>query len=149
MKLYIDGDALPNLIKPVLLRAIDRLSLETFVVSNKRITIGESGHIDYVIVGGSPDEADNRIVEMVSEGDLVITADIPLADRIITKKAWAINHRGGLYTEENIKDYLSLRNLMTDIREFGGQTKGPAPFGKKDVQKFSNGFNNFLSKKRS
>lgn len=146
MKLYIDGDALPNLLKPVLLRAIDRLSLETFIISNKRITIGESRNIKYMIVSAGADEADNRIVEMVEEDDLVITADIPLADRVISKNAHAINHRGGLYTVENIKDYLSMRNLMQDIRDFGGPTKGPAPFSKKDVRDFANNFNNFLTK---
>lgn len=148
MKLYVDGDALPNLLKPVLLRAIERLSLETYVIANKRISIGDSKSIRYVIVSEGADEADNRIVEMVEEGDLVITADIPLADRVIAKNAHAINHRGGLYTIENIKDYLSMRNLMQDIRDFGGPTKGPAPFSKKDVRDFANQFNNFLSRQK-
>ncbi len=146
MKLYLDGDAFPNLLKPILFRAIERLSLKTFVISNKRINIGESKNIEYIIVSAGADEADNRIVEMVEDGDLVITADIPLADRVISKNAHAINHRGGLYTIENIKDYLSMRNLMQDIRDFGGPTKGPAPFSKKDVRDFTNQFNNFLTK---
>lgn len=148
MKLYIDGDALPNLLKPVIFKAIERLSLETYVISNKRINIGDSKNIHYMIVSAGADEADNQIVDMVEEGDLVITADIPLADRVISKNAHAINHRGGLYTIENIKDYLSMRNLMQDIRDFGGPTKGPAPFSKKDVRDFANQFNNFLSKQK-
>lgn len=146
MKLYLDGDAFPNLLKPVLFRAIERISLETIVIANKRINIGDSKNIKYMIVSAGADEADNRIVEMVEEGDLVITADIPLADRVISKNAHAINHRGGLYTIENIKDYLSMRNLMQDIRDFGGPTKGPAPFSKKDVRDFANQFNNFLTR---
>jgi uncharacterized protein YaiI (UPF0178 family) len=78
MKLYIDGDAFPNLLKPIMVRAIQRLELQTFVVANKRIYLGESIYIKDIIVGAGPDEADNRIVELVEEGDLVITADIPL-----------------------------------------------------------------------
>ena len=92
MTLYIDGDALPNLLKPILFRAINRESLLTIVVSNKQINIGNSEYISYDITDLGPDEADNRIVEMVKEGDLVITSDIPLADRIIAKKAFVINH---------------------------------------------------------
>lgn len=146
MILYIDGDALPNLLKPILLRAIERLKLETIVIANKKINIGKSKHITYHIVENGIDEADNHIVEMVKEGDLVITADIPLADRVVTKKAHAIDHRGELYNVDNIKQYLAIRNLMQDIRDSGEYTKGPAPFGSKDVQEFANQFNKFLTK---
>jgi len=125
MTLYVDGDAFPNLLKPILFRSIERLSLPTFVISNKRISIGKSELITYVIVEQGADEADHRIVEMTEEGDLVITADIPLADRIISKKAHAIDHRGELYSMENIKQYLAMRNLMEEIRESGEMTKGP------------------------
>ena len=93
MKLYIDGDAFPKLLQPILLRAVERLSIPTFIIANKRINIGESDNITYIKVSSGPDEADDRIVEMVEEGDLVVTADIPLADRVITKKAHAINHK--------------------------------------------------------
>jgi len=144
MKLYIDGDALPNLLKPIILRAIDKLKIETFVVANKKITIGKSNNVKYIIVSAGADEADNHIVEMLEMDDLVITADIPLADRTITKKAHALDHRGLLYTTENIKHSLAMRNLMQSIRESGEITKGPAPFGKKDAQNFANSFNKFL-----
>jgi len=83
---------------------------------------------------------------MVEEGDLVITADIPLADRVITKDAHAIDHRGELYTKDNIKQYLAMRNLMESIREMGEITKGPKPFTQKDAQMFANQFNKFLQK---
>ena len=145
MILYIDGDAFPNLLKPILLRAIVRLKLKTFVVSNKFITIGKSIHITYTVVSSGADEADNRIVEMLEEGDLVITADIPLADRVITKKAHAIDHRGKQFTPDNIKYHLAVRNLMQDIRDSGEVTKGPAPFNKKDTQKFANKLDQFLT----
>jgi len=146
LDLYIDGDALPNLLKPILLRSIERLSIKSFVVSNKKISIRESQYISYIIVDAGADEADNKIVEMLKEGDLVITADIPLADRVITKKAHAIDHRGELYSVDNIKQYLAMRNLMATIRESGEVTGGPKAFGKKDAQMFANQLNSFLTK---
>lgn len=146
MTLYVDGDAFPNLLKPILLRAIERLRLPTFVVSNKRISIGQSKYITYIIVEQGADEADHHIVEMVREGDLVITADIPLADRLITKKAHAIDHRGELYSHANIKQHLAMRNLMEEIRDSGEMTKGPKPFTQKDAHEFANQLHRFLTK---
>ena len=146
MKLYIDGDALPNLLKPILLKQIDKHHIKTYCFSNKRITIGKSPYIHYEIVDAGADEADNAIVDAVGEGDLVITADIPLADRVITKNAHAIDHRGELYTKENIKHHLAMRNLMESIREMGEITKGPKPFTQKDAQAFANQFNAFLQR---
>lgn len=146
LSLYIDADAFPNLLKPILFRSIIRLELQTFVVSNKKVDIGKSELITYIIVEAGADEADHKIVEMVQEGDLVITADIPLADRVISKNAHAIDHRGELYSVDNIKQYLAMRNLMEKIRESGEITKGPAPFGQKNAQEFANQLNKFLSK---
>jgi uncharacterized protein len=146
MHLYVDGDAFPNLLKPILLRAIEREALPTVVVSNKRISIGDSEYVTYMIVDAGADEADHKIVEMVESGDLVITADIPLADRVIAKDAHAIDHRGALYSVDNIKQYLAMRNLMEAIRESGETTKGPAPFGPKDAHEFANQLNAFLTK---
>jgi uncharacterized protein YaiI (UPF0178 family) len=144
--LYIDGDAFPNLLKPILLRSVERLAIPTVVVANKKINIEKSAHISYIIVDAGADEADNKIVELLREGDLVITADIPLADRVISKNAHAIDHRGELYTKENIKQYLAMRNLMESIRESGEMTKGPKAFGTKDAHNFANQFNAFLQK---
>ncbi len=146
MTLYIDGDAFPNLLKPIVLRAIERLKLPTFVIANKKISVGKSKHITYLIVEAGADEADHKIVEMAIENDLVITADIPLADRLITKKAHAIDHRGELYSVDNIKQYLAMRNLMETIRDCGEMTKGPPPFGQKDAHQFANQLNAFLTK---
>ncbi len=148
MKLYVDGDAFPNLLKPILLKAIERLSLDTYVVANKKINIGKSKYVSYIIVEQGADEADNHIVELAQKGDLIITADIPLADRIVTKNAHAIDHRGELYSEDNIKQYLTMRNLMSELRESGEVTGGPAPFSKKDAEGFANQLNAFLQKKR-
>ena len=144
--IYVDGDAFPNLLKPILLRSIERLKIKTYVIANKKINIGESCHVEYIIVDTLADEADNNIVEMLEEGDLVITADIPLADRVIEKNAHAIDHRGELYSVDNIKQYLAIRNLMQDIRDSGEMTKGPPAFNQKDAQQFANSLNNFLQK---
>ncbi|QDF29891.1 YaiI/YqxD family protein [Halarcobacter anaerophilus] len=146
MTLYVDADAFPNLLKPILFKAIKRLNLKTVVISNKKVTIGNSSLINYIIVELGADEADNKIVELIKENDLAITADIPLANRIIEKKAHAIDHRGELFTEDNIKEYLAMRNLMQELRDSGEITKGPKPFSKNDVQKFANQLNMFLQK---
>jgi len=146
MKLFIDGDAFPNLLKPIVLRAIEKQKIDTIVIANKKINIGVSNYINYIIVNTKQDEADDKIVEMIKENDLVITADIPLADRTIQKNAHAIDHRGAMYTKDNIKQYLAIRNLMQEIRDSGEITKGPAPFNQKDAQQFANSLNVFLQK---
>jgi len=146
MRLFIDGDAFPNLLKVIVLRAIEKQKIDTIVIANKKINIGTSNHIKYIIVNQGADEADDKIVEMLETNDLVITADIPLADRTIAKDAHAIDHRGAMYTQDNIKQYLAIRNLMKDIRDSGEMTKGPAPFSQKDAQQFANSLNSFLQK---
>jgi uncharacterized protein len=145
-KIYVDGDAFPNLLKPILLKQIERLQIQTIVVANKKINIGNSRLVEYLIVEAGADEADHKIVEMLEEGDLVITADIPLADRVISRDAHAIDHRGELYSVDNIKQYLAMRNLMEKIRESGEVTKGPKPFSSKDAEMFANQLNAFLTK---
>lgn len=146
MTLFIDGDAFPGLLKPIVLRSIERLKLPTKVIANKKIKVGTSQYIEYIIVDQGADEADHLIVELCEKGDLVITADIPLADRIISKYAHAIDHRGELYSVDNIKQYLAMRNLMESIRESGEITGGPKTFGQKDAHAFANQLNAFLTK---
>ncbi|QOP44288.1 YaiI/YqxD family protein [Sulfurimonas sediminis] len=146
LKIYIDGDAFPNLLKPIILRQIEKYGIKTYVFANKKINIGKSKNIEYIIVDAGADEADNKIVQRVHSGDLVITADIPLADRVIDKNAHAIDHRGELYSKDNIKQYLAMRNLMESIREMGEITQGPKPFGSKDAELFANQLNMFLQK---
>ena len=147
LKIYVDGDAFPNLLKPILLKQIKRLNLQTIVVANKKVSLGKSSLVKYMIVEAGADEADNQIVEMLEEGDVVITADIPLADRTISRNAHAIDHRGELYSVDNIKQYLAMRNLMEKIRESGEITKGPKAFGQKDAEMFANQLNAFLAKR--
>lgn len=144
INIYVDADAFPNLLKPILFKQIVKLDIQTIVVSNKKVNIGKADNITYIMVEAGADEADHKIVEMVKEGDLVITADIPLADRVISKNAHAIDHRGELYSVHNIKQYLAMRNLMESIRETGEITKGPKPFSKKDAEMFANQLNKFL-----
>lgn len=147
LNIYVDADAFPNLLKPIILRSIERLKIPTIVVSNKKVSIGKSSYVTYEIVQAGADEADNRIVEIVQSGDLVITADIPLADRVISKDAHAIDHRGELFSVDNIKQYLAMRNLMETLRDSGEITRGPKAFSQKDAHHFANQLNNFLAKR--
>jgi uncharacterized protein YaiI (UPF0178 family) len=146
MTLFIDGDAFVNSLKPIVTKAINRLKIPTIVVSNKKIIVGKSNYISYEIVSLGADKADDRIIELVKKDDLVITTDIPLADKIISKGAIGIDHRGTLYTKENIKQCLTMRNLMAEIRDSGEITKGAKPFGQKDIYLFANEFDKYLSK---
>ena len=148
MTLYIDGDALPNLLKPILLRSIERRGLSTRVIANKKITIGDSPHVEYIIVDQGADKADDLIVELLEPGDLVVTADIPLADRVLEAGGHAIDHRGERYTPDNIKQYLAIWDLMEAIRETGEITKGPKPFTAKDAHAFANQLNRFLQERQ-
>ncbi|MHC3994016.1 YaiI/YqxD family protein [Thiomicrolovo sp. ZZH C-3] len=145
MTVYVDGDAFPNLLKPIVVRAVERVKLPLVLVSNKPVRLGESEWIETVIVEAGADAADDRIVELLSPGDLVITADIPLADRVLAKSAHAIDHRGERYTPDNIKQYLAMRNLMETIRDTGVVTGGPKPFGPKDAHAFANALHRFLT----
>jgi uncharacterized protein YaiI (UPF0178 family) len=147
MKIFIDGDAFPNALKSIIYKAITKHSLTTNVVSNKRIYIGNSDLINNILVSSNPDEADNHIAELVMEGDLVITSDVPLADRVVTKKAFALDHRGRFFDEDNIKQALAMRDFMESIRERGAITKGQSPFSQKDVHSFASSLNQFLQKK--
>jgi len=146
MRLYLDGDAFPNLLKPIVLRAVEKRKIPTVIVANKRVSIGRSSWVELLLVEQGADQADDRIVELAVPGDLVITADIPLADRLVSRDVDALDHRGTLYTRENIKQLLAMRNLMEEIRSTGEMTGGPKPFGTKDAHAFANAFNAFLSR---
>lgn len=146
MKLFIDGDAFPNLLKPIIFRAINKNNLSTIIIANKKINIGLSDLINSIVVANGPDEADNEIVNQVEKNDLVITSDIPLADRVIEKGAFVIDHRGRFFDDENIKQALAVRNLMQEIRDSGEMTKGQSPINEKDAREFANQLNLFLRK---
>ena len=146
MKILIDGDAFPRRAREVLLKASNRLQLPLTFVSNKKLPLPTSPLIFALIVEKGFNEADNVLADMVSEGDLVITADIPLADRVVTKGGYALDHRGDRYTQDNIKSKLAMRNLMEELRDAGTITGGPSAYGDKDVRAFADSLNHFLTK---
>ena len=144
MQIFVDADAFPNVIRDILIKASIRLNVPLIFVANKPLRPEKHAHISFIVVPDGPDVADDRIAESVQPGDLVITADIPLADRVIAKKAFAMNPRGKLYTEDNIKDRLAMRDLLSDLRNTGEITGGPAVFNQKDRQAFANQLDSFL-----
>ncbi len=148
MKIWIDADACPKMVKEVLFKASFRLKVPVVLVANSFMAhpVGEGSLISSIQVDKGADVADFYIVEHSVEGDLVITADIPLAALVVEKGATAINPRGELYTEENIRERLSVRDFMQELREGGVDTGGPPPFGAKDKEKFTNSFNRIITK---
>lgn len=147
MKILVDADAFPNALKEILLRAVLKRSITTIFIANKNISIPSIEHISMEVVSLGIDGADNRIAELVEVKDLVITADIPLADRVVTKGALALDPRGTIYDEENIKYLLAMRNLMDELRSSGEITRGPSAIDAKTVRAFADGLNKILSKK--
>jgi len=144
MNIYIDADAFPNVIADILIRASERLNIPLVFVANKPLRFKKSANISVVLVPAGADVADDRIVELAKYGDLIITSDVPLADRVIAKGAFALTPRGYLYTESNIKDKLSVRDLLGELRDSGMNICGPAAFSKNDRQAFANQLDSFL-----
>lgn len=140
-KIWIDADACPKAVKEILFKTSARLKIELSLVANSYQAIPQSPLITLTIVGKQLDEADQYIVDHVQSGELVITADIPLAAKVVGKEAFALNPRGELYTEENIGEILSMRDFMKDLRDGGAITGGPSAFGPKDVEHFANSLN--------
>ena len=143
MKIWVDADACPVVIKEILFKAADRTQIATTLVANHHIKTPPSL---YMQVSAGFDIADDEIVKRVNEGDLVITSDIPLADEVITKKAYALSPRGELYTASNIKSRLNIRDFMDTMRASGVHTGGPAPLNQSDRQAFANHLDSIISK---
>ncbi len=146
MRILVDADAIPQPIKNILLRAARRVQGPVLFVANNPLTLEPLPNVSSLVVPSGPDEADDRIVELAGPGDLVITADIPLADRVVAGGASAINPRGEMYTEQNIKDRLALRDLMNELRDSGIVRGGPGTFSRKDRQAFANQLDSFLTR---
>ncbi|HON80594.1 MAG TPA: YaiI/YqxD family protein [Spirochaetota bacterium] len=146
MQILIDADAAPVVIKDILFRAAIRNEIPLILVANQPMRFPQSPYISSIVVSAGPDEADNRIAEIICPGDLVITADIPLADRVVTRGGFALNPRGEFYTEANIKERLAMRDLMDDLRNSGIQTGAQAVFSSRDRQAFANQLDRFLTK---
>ena len=149
MNIWIDADACPKAIKAVLFKAAERRQIALTLIANQYIPTPRSKVIRSIQVAQGFDEADNAIVARVSAGDLVITADIPLAADVVAKGGEALNPRGLHYTKENIRDYLQRRNRSEELRSTGVLLNGPAALDKKDVQAFANALDRILTKASS
>ncbi len=146
MQIFVDADACPRPIKDILFRAAVRTSVPLTLVANQLLQVPRSPLISVLVVPPGFDVADHKIVDLASAGDLVITADITLAAAVIDKGALALNPRGFLYEEDNIREKLSVRNLMDELRGCGVEVGGgPPPLAKKDLQAFSNHLDRILT----
>ena len=132
-------------IKEILFKAAERTGVQTILVANQPMNIPASSCIAFVQVGSGPDVADNEIVKRIDPGDLVITADIPLAADVIEKGGHALNPRGELYSTDNIRSRLSVRDFLESLRANGVDTGGPPPLNKGDRQAFANQLDKLLS----
>jgi uncharacterized protein YaiI (UPF0178 family) len=146
VKIWVDADACPGVIKEILFRAAERTRISTTLVANQPMRIPPSPYIRFTQVAAGFDVADKYIAEQLSTNDLVITADIPLAAAAIDKGAHALNPRGELYTKDNIRERLSMRNFMDELRGSGVVTGGPAPLGPRDREAFANSLDRLLRK---
>lgn len=148
-KIWVDADACPVVIKEILFRAAERTKTETILVANKLLRVPPSPYIRALQVPTGFDVADNKIVQDLSAGDLVITADIPLAAQVIAKGGHALNPRGELYSTANIQERLAMRNFMEDLRGSGVDISGPASFSQSDRQAFAAELDRFLARRLS
>jgi uncharacterized protein YaiI (UPF0178 family) len=145
MQIWVDADACPKVIKEILFRAAERTQIPTILVANKLLWTPPSRVIRALRVPHGFDVADREIVEKVQAGDLVVTADIPLAAAVIGRGAHALDPRGVLYTEDNVQERLAVRNLMDQLRSSGVETGGPAPWRPGDSHAFANQLDRLLS----
>ncbi|MBV5319104.1 MAG: YaiI/YqxD family protein [Desulfobulbaceae bacterium] len=145
MHIWVDADACPKVIKEILFRAVERTGVAMTLVANQPLVVPRLANIRTLRVAAGFDVADNEIVKRLVVGDLVITADIPLAALVIAKGGYGLNPRGELYTVENVKARLSMRDFMDSLRSSGVETGGPAAFSQSDRQRFANQLDRFLS----
>ena len=148
MHIWVDADACPVLVKDILFRAAARTQHPLTLVANQFLRTPASPRIRMIQVAGGFDEADKYIAADVEAGDLVVTADIPLAAAVVEKDAHALSPRGELYGRENIRELLDLRNFMDTLRSTGVDTGGPAAFGAADRQAFANRLDRLLLRRR-
>ncbi len=148
MQIWVDADACPQVVKEILFRAAERAQVLTTLVSNMSLRIPDTPFVRSVRVAKGFDGADQRIVQELQPGDLVITADIPLAAEVIGRGAHALDPRGELYSEDNVRERLAVRNLMQALRSGGEILGGPAPFTQSDRRRFANQLDRFLGRPR-
>ena len=145
MTIWVDADACPGVIKDMLYRAAQRASLQLTLVANRALQVPRSPWISMVQVPQGFDVADNHILDIAVAGDLVITADIPLAAAVVGKGASALNPRGELYTRDNVQGLLDMRNFMDTLRSSGVETGGPAALSNNDRQAFAAQLNRWIA----
>jgi uncharacterized protein YaiI (UPF0178 family) len=145
-RIWVDADACPKVIKEILFRAADRVAVPVTLVANQPIQVPRSPHIRAVQVASGFDVADNYIVQQAQAGDLVITADIPLAAEVVPKGVLALNPRGELYTADNIRQRLNMRDFLDTLRGSGIDTGGPAPLSQAERMAFANQLDRFLAR---
>ena len=146
MEIWVDADACPVVIKDILYRAAERTEIQLTLVANQTLSIPPSRYIKFIRVSSGFDVADKEIIKMLNAGDLVITSDIPLAADAIEKGAYVLSPRGELYSTDNIKARLSMRDFMESLRSSGVDTGGPPALNQSDRQAFANHLDRFLSK---
>ncbi len=146
MNIWIDADACPGVIKEILFRAAERVGVQTTLIANHALRIPPSRYISFLQVTTGFDIADNEIVKRLAEGDLVITGDIPLAAEVIENGGHALSPRGELFTADNIKPRLNMRDFLDTMRSSGMNTGGPPPLSQTDRQAFANHLDRLLTK---
>ena len=147
MKIWVDADACPNPIKDILFRAAERTRISLTMVANHDIRIAPSRHISLLRVASGFDAADSEILRRLEAGDLVVTGDIPLAAEVIERQGQALSPRGELFTSDNIKARLSMRDLMESLRSSGVETGGQAPLSHGDRKAFADQLDRILSRR--
>jgi len=144
MHIWVDADACPGVIKDILFRSAERTGYPLTLVANQFLRVPSFPHVRMIQVPGGFDEADKYIVANVQAGELVITADIPLAADVVARDAHALSPRGELYGKENIRELLDMRNFMDTLRSSGMETGGPPKFSTADRQAFANRLDGLL-----
>ena len=149
MQIWVDADACPKAIKEILFRAAERVRIPLTLVANRLLHTPRSPYLKAIRVPQGFDQADHRIVQLMQPGDLVVTADVPLAADVLEKGGHALDPRGRLYTEENIQEALAMRDLADQLRSSGVETGGPPPLDKTDRQAFANKLDQLLTRYRA
>ena len=147
MKIWVDADACPKAVKEILYRVAERTKISVTLVANSPLHLPHSSFIHLIQVGSGADIADDEIADKCEVGDLVITADIPLAARVVEKGAQALDPRGTIYDKNNIGQVLSMRNFMDELRGSGVETGGPSGFGQKEKFNFANALDKFIAQR--
>ena len=146
MQIWVDADACPKPIRDILIRAARRLEVQTTFVANQFLQLPPSPYVRMLKVAHGFDVADDRIAMELLAGDLVITADVPLAAEVVRRDALALNPRGTLYSADNVAEHLARRNLLEELRSSGQVSGGPPTLGKADIQAFANQLDRLLTR---